>query len=109
MCYMPYIKVCATNEPLSKSSYTDDKEQSREVYNIGVLRDFYLTEYAHYSRTGWYALKPDPGGDPSRDDYVEIIRINDLCVYDGKRVLYTREDRLPENIYGMIDNYKSHE
>ena len=83
----------ATNCEPTESSALDDKKQPFSVRQLGNTKEFYITEYACASDTGWYAFVPN-NNDISKDGYEKIIKINDICVLEGAKILYIRESSL---------------
>jgi hypothetical protein len=99
---MPYnilIKKATNCEP-PESPALDDKNQPFSVRELRNTKEFYITEYACASNTGWCEFVP--GDTPDKDDYEPIIRINDICVLNGTKILYTRKSSLDKVILDML-------
>lgn len=99
---MPYnilIKGATNCEP-TESPALDDKKQLFPVHELRNTKEFYITEYACASNTGWYAFVS--GTTPDKDYYEPIIRINDICVLNGTKILYTRKSSLDRVILDML-------
>ena len=100
---MPYnilIKGATNCEP-TESRAPDDKNQPFSVRELRNTKEFYITEYACASDTGWYAIVPN-NNDISNDGYEKIIKINDICVLNGTKILYTRKSSLDKVILDML-------